>query len=108
MVEDTVADPLLHIAVPANFFCEFTNTHALWRTKSRISNQVTIRPIPSPIMTIPSTNGITADVSTGVKKQYTPAMIISMPKLTDKAFLVIIISISLIEKRPAFGGALEQ
>ena len=61
-------------------------------------------------MTIPSTKGITADVSTGVKKQYTPARIIRAPRITDITFLVIMIHISLPESKlpTVMGGELSR
>jgi hypothetical protein len=41
-------------------------------------------------MASPNMNGMTDDVSTGVKKQEMPARIISIPRITNSVFLAVI------------------
>ena len=77
---------------------ELARTQPLRGAYSRILNHAIIRPIPSITMASPKMNGMTDDVSTGVKKQVMPARIISIPRITNRVFLAVITNISLPRK----------
>ena len=77
---------------------ELARTQPLRGAYSRILIHAIIRPIPSITMASPKMNGMTDDVSTGVKKQVMPARIISIPRITNRVFLAVITNISLPRK----------